>query len=188
MNSGKPLVARTQRLFLALWPDDATRGQLAAHARQWRWPLGCVQYLPADFHVTLHFIGPVQTDQVENIGANAGVPFQPFKLVLDLPMRWPHGLAVLGATEVPVPLQALHDRLGDTLRRLDLPMETRPYRPHVTLARRADAAIAPTVPAPVVWRIRSFALVVSTGDREQRYRVIRQYPGWPKASCVHIGA
>lgn len=175
MNSGKPLVARTQRLFLALWPDDGVRGQLVAHARQWSWPLGCDQYLPADFHVTLHFIGPVAAGQMENIAACAGVPFQPFELVLDQPMLWAHGLAVLGATEVPMPLQALHNGLGGMLRRLDLPIETRPYRPHVTLARHADAAIPPAVSAPVVWRVQRFALVVSTGQKEQRYRVIHQY-------------
>jgi 2'-5' RNA ligase len=104
------------------------------------------------------------------------MPCQPFELVLDQTGLWPHGLAVLRATEVPIPLQALYDRLGQELRALDLAVETRSYQPHATLARHADAAIPPTASAPVVWWVQSFALVVSTGDRNQRYQVIRQYP------------
>ena len=176
MDPNKPFVTRTQRLFLALWPDAGVREQLVAHANQWTWPTGCVRYGPADWHVTLHFIGDVDDDRVEGIAASADVPCQPFELVLDQPGLWPHGLAVLRATEVPIPLQALYDRLGQELCAHELAVETRPYQPHVTLARHADAAIPPTASAPVVWRVQSFALVVSTGDRNQRYQVIRQYP------------
>lgn len=175
MDRGKPLVARTQRLFLALWPDEGVQGQLVAHAKQWTWPAGCVQSAPADWHVTLHFIGNVDADRVAAIMAGADVPFQPFELVLDQPRLWPHGLAVLGTTEVPMPLRALYERLGYALRGLDLAVETRPYLPHVTFARRAGAAIPPAAPAPVVWWVRGFVLVVSTGDRAQPYRALRQY-------------
>lgn len=72
-------------------------------------------------------------------------------------------------------LRALHEQLGDRLRRLDLAADTRPYVPHVTLARHAGAAIPPARVAPVRWQARGFALVVSTGLKVPRYRVIRQY-------------
>lgn len=175
MDSAKPPGPRTQRLFLALWPDEGVCGQLAAHADQWLWPAGCMRYAPADWHVTLHFIGDVDTEQVAAIVASAAVPFLPFELVLSQPMRWARGLAVLGASEVPMALKMLHERLGSALRELDLAVETRPYVPHLTLARHADAAIPPAVFAPVLWQVRGFALVVSTGLKEPRYRVIRQY-------------
>jgi 2'-5' RNA ligase len=175
VGSGKTHRPQTQPLFLALWPDDQVLGQLVAHARQWTWPSGCVPYAPEDWHVTLHFIGHVDADQVADIAANAGVPFQPFELILDQPERWPHGLAVLCATALPKPLRTLYDRLGHALRGLDLPVETRPYQPHTTLARHADAAIPPTASAPVVWWVRSFSLVASTGDSKQRYRLIRKF-------------
>jgi 2'-5' RNA ligase len=176
MNTGKPPVVRTQRLFFALWPDDAIRGQLAAHANQWLWPPGCARYAAADWHATLHFIGDVATEKAAAIAACAAPPFQPFELVLDQPRLWPHGLAVLCAAEVPVALRALHERLGQALRGLDLALDPRPYVPHVTLARHAAAAIAPTALAPVRWPVRGFALVLSTGLAAPRYRVIRQYP------------
>lgn len=175
MDPGKPLTPRTQRLFLALWPDDGIRGQVVAHASQWLWPPGCALYASADWHATLHFIGDVATERVEAIADSAAVPFQPFELVLDQPTLWSHGLAVLLASEVPAALRALHERLADRLRRLDLAVDTRPYVPHVTLARHAGAAIPPRAVLPVRWQARGFALVVSTGLKGPRYRVIRQY-------------
>lgn len=175
MNAGKPVVVRTQRLFFALWPDDATRGQLAAHANQWIWPPVCARYDPADWHVTLHFLGDVATEQVEAIAACAAVPLQTFDLVLDRPRLWPHGLAVLCGSKTPAALGDLHVRLGQALRGLGLALDARPYAPHVTLARHAAAAIPPATCAPVRWQVRGFALVVSTGLKAPRYQVIRQY-------------
>ncbi|NDP37202.1 MAG: RNA 2',3'-cyclic phosphodiesterase [Rhodoferax sp.] len=175
MDPGKPPVTRKQRLFLALVADEPVQSQLNAHAKQWTWPAGCVPCLPADWHITLHFIGAMDADRVERLAAGVAVPFQPFELVLDQSLLWPHGLAILGATVVPPPLRALYERLGAALRGLDVPVESRPYQPHVTLARHAGAAIPPTAFAPVRWPVPAYALVLSTGDRQQRYRVIHQY-------------
>jgi 2'-5' RNA ligase len=175
MNFHTPSAKRTQRLFLALWPDDDVPQQLIAHSRLWTWPAGCTHYLPADWHLTLHFLGPVKPDRVADIVALVAVPFEPFILTLDQPTCWPHGLAVLCMSQVPSALQALHERLGAALRRLDLPVEARPYQPHVTLVRRATGAITPVRPTPVVWRVRQCALVESTGAASPRYWVIHVY-------------
>jgi len=170
-----PPTPRTQRLFLALWPDDGVRAQIAAHAAHWRWPGTCARYHPADWHATLHFLGNVDADRVPEIAAAANVPCQAFELVLDQPRLWPRGLAVLCATALPAELRALHARLGQALHGLGLALETRPYQAHVTLARHAAAASPPAAAVPVVWPVRGFALVMSTGDTDQRYRVLRQY-------------
>jgi RNA 2',3'-cyclic 3'-phosphodiesterase len=111
----------------------------------------------------------------------ADVPLEPFDLVLDQPKVWPHGLAVLCPPELPAALRDLHARLGQALRGLGLALalDARPYAPHVTLARHAAAAIPPAACAPVRWPVRwpvrGFALVLSTGLKAPRYRVIRQY-------------
>ena len=175
MDSHTPSAHRTQRLFLALWPDDDVRRQLVNHAGRWTWPDGCVRYLPEDWHLTLHFLGPVEADRVADIVALAAVPFQPFTLTLDQPACWPHGLAVLCLSQVPPALRALYERLGFALRRLDLPVEVRPYQPHVTLARRAAGAITPVRPMPVVWRVRRCVVVESIGATAPRYRMIHAY-------------
>jgi 2'-5' RNA ligase len=112
---------------------------------------------------------------VASIAACVAVPFQPFKLVLDQPKLWPHGLAVLCATEVPKPLQELHERLGHALRGRNLRVDTRPYQAHITLARHAEGATPPIASVPVVWWLQGFALVVSTSDKDPRYRVVHQY-------------
>lgn len=175
MDSGKPLALRRQRLFLALWPDDGVRAQLAAHAGQWQWPADCTRYAPEDWHITLHFMGEVASDKLDAIASGVEQPCPPMELVLDQPRLWARGLAVLCASEVPVALNLLVEQLGQVLSTLDIALDQRPYVPHVTLARHAEAAVAPTACAPVRWSVQGFALVASTGLQDPRYRVIRHY-------------
>lgn len=169
------------RIFLALWPNDAVRKQLATHANEWVWPPGCVKYMPADWHITLHFIGSVNANQLEKILASEAVPFKSFELILDWPQLWSDRLAVLCTNNVPSALLALHDQLGQTLSELDLIPQPHHYQPHVTLARRANGALPPAKFTEVVWPVQSYALVTSTGDSQQRYRVLRRYPSHPIA-------
>lgn len=166
-----------QRLFLALWPDPATLEAMVKHTELWTWPQGCARYKPVDWHVTLHFLGDVPAPRLAELTAGLKLPFDSFELVLDQPQQWPRGLSVLGASRVPDELAELQQRLALSLAGLKLPVEHRPYRPHVTLARRADAAIPPSVSTPVVWPVRSYALVRSTGRPEQRYQVVCSYLG-----------
>lgn len=166
------------RLFLALfWPDAAVCQQLADHAAGWTWPPGCARYVPLDWHVTLHFIGPVPSEHVPTLAAGVHVGMEPFTLRLDQPALWHRGLAVLGASRLPPPLRQLHDRLADALRRQGVAIDTRPFRPHVTLARQAHAAQAPTAFRPVEWCAQGYVLAVSTGDHSARYQVLHRYGG-----------
>jgi 2'-5' RNA ligase len=168
-------IHQTVRLFLALWPDASVRSQLDAHVKQWNFPPGCVRYLPKDWHLTLHFLGNIDRDHVADILLGVAVPLQPCTLVLDQATIWPHGLAVLTASKVPDSLHAFHAQLAESLRRLDLPVDARPYLPHVTLARRAGAATAPIGWPPVVWTVRNYVLVASGGNGDQRYKLIHRY-------------
>jgi 2'-5' RNA ligase len=170
-----PTPEPSSRLFLALWPDPTCRQQIAAHAAQWTWPAGCARYLPADWHITLHFLGVVANSRLPTLVAALAQPVETFELLLDQPTLWPHGIAVLCAGDTPQPLAALVGRLGQALRDLGLPVETRPYRPHVTLARHAQAAMLPMAAPPVRWPASAYALVRSTDEREPRYRVIQTY-------------
>jgi 2'-5' RNA ligase len=72
-------------------------------------------------------------------------------------------------------LLQLHADLGHALRRLGLRTDERPYRPHVTLARRAVQAGPPARYPAFDWQVRGYALMESTGQAAQRYRVLQGY-------------
>ena len=164
------------RLFLALWPDEEVTVQLSGHAKAWDWPQDCVRYAASDWHLTLQFIGSAPRSSIEDMQARLQIPFRPFCFALSVPQIWPSGLAVLETTEVAPELQALHDRLNLALQHMQGTVDLRPFRPHVTLARHAQQASSHKSTAPVIWRVRDYALVESTGLRTNRYQILCRYP------------
>ncbi len=166
--------AGTVRLFLALLPPAAVRTALADHVAACRWPAEAAVYAPADWHLTLHFIGAVPHEQLSALRAGLAAPLTPFTLHLGEPAAWPHGLAVLLPRSLPPALRALHETLGARLRGLGLRTDARPYHPHLTLARRA--ALAQCAAAPRCdWPVHSYVLMESMGRPEARYRVLQHY-------------
>ena len=166
----------TRRLFLALWPSAAARQALATRAGAWTWPAGARPVAPARLHATLHFIGPVPAARLDEVAAGLAVPLEPVWIVFDRAEVWPGpAVAVLEATQAPEALGALHQRLAQALRGLGLPVEPRPWRPHVTLARHARGAIAPAAPTPVRWRVSGYRLVESVPGPGGGYRTVRAY-------------
>lgn len=169
-----PPAPTSARLFLALLPDAQVRAALAQHRDHWHFLPDAVRYAPADWHATLHFIGSVARPRLDGLRAALQLPFPPFDLRFGEPACWPNGLAVLCPTAAPDALLQLHARLGQTLRGLDLKTDARPYHPHVTLARHVHDAVLPPPPA-FVWHVSGYALVESTGQVTQRYRVLQSY-------------
>ncbi len=108
-------------------------------------------------------------DELQN-GLAVSVP--PFALGVGQPELWPHGIAVLCPPVIPDELLQLHSRLGQALQQLNLKTETRPYRAHVTLARQAQGALAPPQGPSIDWLVAGHALMESTGQADQRYRVL----------------
>src|SRR5258705_5995626 len=163
----------TARLFLALWPGQVAQAGALAWQTAHGWPPGTRLTPPQNLHITLHFIGPVPRERLAEIATGLAVPSPRLELRLDHIEAWPHGLVVLAPTEVPGALLEVHANLGRALRDLQLPMETRRYRPHVTLARDAALPTSPPGPiAPVRWRAQGYVLVASEGGR---YRVLQRY-------------
>lgn len=166
----------TARLFLALWPDDATRAALQAWQAVWRWPPGARLTAPAHLHLTLHFIGSVPRQRLPELAERLARPVEPMTLRLAWVDAWHHGLVVLvpgQPGDVSGALTHLHQSLSQALAELDLPVETRPFRPHVTLARHAAGAQAGDTPTPpVVWRAdQGYVLAESAGG----YRVLQRF-------------
>jgi RNA 2',3'-cyclic 3'-phosphodiesterase len=163
MRSMPPADTAELRLFLALWPDAPVLEQLVTLADSWAWPEQARRTAPAKLHVTLHFIGNVPAARLPDLRAGLEVEWSGCDLAFDRATVWPGGIAVLEASRVPAPLAQLHADLAEELRELGLPVESRPYRPHVTLARKAFAARPPAFD-PLRWRAGpGYALVRSVG-------------------------
>jgi 2'-5' RNA ligase len=161
----------TARLFVALWLDAGVRAQLAAWHDRWRWPPAARPVAAENLHATLHFIGSFPRERIGELsGSLAAVrakapTLQPRGMEL-----WRGGIAVL--TLQPEPrLLALHERVGAALATLDVPLDARPFTPHVTLARKAGRALAPSELPAVAWRATGFALVESVGASRAPYEI-----------------
>ena len=164
------------RLFIALWPTPAVREALRESRDAWQWPPSASPVGTERLHMTLHFLGAVPRERVSEVSEGLAVPFTAFELVLGRAQLWPHGLAVLRpVADVPSRLVLLHSVLRVALQRLQLPTEDRPFRPHVTVARRAQAALPPAQLSAVHWRVRGYALVDSQRGPTGGYAVLRRY-------------
>lgn len=158
----------TARLFYALWPDEATRRALTAQQAQWQWTPASRPTRGERLHATLLFLGAgIARERVPQLIAQCPRLDRPVALVLDVPQLWPRGTAVLAASELPEPLAALHDDL-----RQRCAMPPRAWRPHVTLARRAEGAVPPANAEPIVWQVERGVLVESDLRPPARYRVL----------------
>lgn len=160
-----PAAPPTWRLFLGLWPGDAERQALLAHAERWAWAASARRTRPEQLHVTLHFIGSVPATRMPQLLQGLRVGWEGCVLEWNAARVWPGGIAVLEADAVPAPLAALHARLADALLALGLPVEPRPFRPHVTLARHAKGSRPPADFTPLRWAVGP------------RYVLVRSLPG-----------
>lgn len=162
----------TTRLFLALWPDPTVRDALRAWRDAWTWPRGASPVHTDKLHVTLHFLGDLPTARLADLTAGFAVPFAPFSLRFEHGAIWHNGVAVLEPVDEPPGLLALHAALSQAMIGLGLPPEARSYRPHVTMARRANGAGVPACGPAVDWQVDRYALVESRGGS---YTVLRDY-------------
>ena len=151
--------AEQLRLFLGLWPDEASLRDLQTWVDDLPWPAGAKRTLPQHLHLTLHFLGGTEAARVAPLCAVLPRRLPAIELRFDALQDWGQGLQVLVAAQTPPVLAELHAELAALLRDQGLPVETRPFRPHVTLARKAGGLQAPT-PA-LRWRSRALVLAQS---------------------------
>jgi 2'-5' RNA ligase len=149
----------------------ATRWQAAQ-----TWPAHARLTAPSKLHLTLPFIGAVSLPRVPDLLQACALPFTAFDLQLDQVEHWPHGLIVLTPSQTPGALVDLHQRLAERVEGLGFPLEQRPYRPHLTLARHAEGfgLDEGTHPVPAVaWHAKAYVMAHSVAGR---YDVLRRYP------------
>lgn len=130
-----------QRLFFALLPDEAVRKQLRQLQKNLSQAGG--RSVPEEnLHLTLLFLGNVETDKISAVrGIAAGIEGESFDLVLDTLGGFRQNntrVLWLGPSEPPPELEALHQTLRRQVKKIGLRVGKGTYRPHVTLARKAD--------------------------------------------------
>ncbi len=178
MSESLPSRAATERLFLALWPDDAVRTALQELVAG----LGPVEarVIPAhNLHLTLVFFGEV--DEVRRRCVEQvcdGVRAREIVLPLDrIRSRARVGVLWIEPAAMPTAMTDLVRELGLSLQQCRFEPETRPYRAHVTLARAMRRRLAPISPTPIVWRAHEFCLVKSILEPGgARYEIRRRWP------------
>jgi 2'-5' RNA ligase len=168
--AGKPL-----RLFIALWPGEALRRAITSWQQAWAWPARAALVKSDRLHLTLHFLGDVPANRLPELVRRLQTPFEPFTLAFGEGEVWPNGVAVLRPDTAPAPLVRLHAELGRELAPLELPVDTRPYRAHVTLARRAHGATPPPQGPALRWRIDAGYVLVRSLPGGAGYDVLARF-------------
>ncbi len=149
-----------KRLFFALWPDPITRQQcveIAAGFQHVGKPVAA-----NNLHVTLAFLGQIDAErQIAVTKAADLIQFEPMLLTFDRVDYWKKpGLICLTTAHTDLATHQLAEELNLASRQLGLKMDDRPFRPHVTLLRKARAIAAKSI-TPIHWQTNSFALLES---------------------------
>jgi 2'-5' RNA ligase len=142
---------------------------------------------PADLHLTLHFLGMADIDTVK--ATLAPVTVQSFSATVTVPGQFfsrGHARALFAGVAPDAPLRELHAELGRRLEAAGFALDSKPFVPHITLARLGEGASSDSVAAFLKQRLapeaqpfdcREFALYASdTLPEGARYRVLERYP------------
>lgn len=158
------------RLFVAAWPDDATRTALARL-------LGPeevdVRRVPrANWHVTLRFVGEADPDELVAALGGAELPSATARLGPAVEMLGSHLVVpVSGVDELAAAVRAATAGVGER--------SERPFRGHLTLARTKRNVRSCFVGQPIAaeFPVREVAVVASTLDPDgARYETIAVFP------------
>lgn len=173
------------RLFFALQPSLAQNTALTAYVA----PLVAQlegRAVPAEnLHSTLCFIGAVEEERLDALrAAAASIRGRPVRLRFDALEYW-ETPKVLCATASRDSSEAseLAIALGEAVVAAGFAPDIKPFRAHLTLARKISAAHASTVPLPLplepemVMRADKFALMSSRREGERSiYSAVETWP------------
>jgi 2'-5' RNA ligase len=163
-------------MFFALWPDAAVRALIADAAAALRLSGAARQVPPENYHLTLAFVGEVQSSSLavlQQIGRSQREPA--CTISLDACERWRESRVVVAvARQTPTALTLLSTRLRAALQdRLAEP----PLRAHVTLARKVAQAPVLQAMSAIQWHAKAFSLVNS--DTRSAHAVYTVVDTWP---------
>jgi RNA 2',3'-cyclic 3'-phosphodiesterase len=166
------------QLFFALWPEDRVRLALAPHRLECARMTGGRPTLPVTLHVTLAYVGRVSEDRIPLLKEIAGSIRMPtFDYDIDLAGCFEGaGVAWLSSDAPPKALHKLHQKLQAAIASQGFEIDTRKFRPHITVARNIAHAFEPYPVTPVKWTVRQFSLVgAKRNDGGTHYEVLETW-------------
>jgi RNA 2',3'-cyclic 3'-phosphodiesterase len=167
--SGQPREG-TRRLFFALWPSNAERQALTA-ATQAHIEAAQGRAVPlANLHLTLAFLGEVaaaRLAELADLGRQVAASWQgptPIALSFERLACWrrPQILCVLERV-AGAPAALLADTLKSAALAAGFAPDLKPFRAHVTVARKVVQLRSAAAIEKVTWESAALALVESTG-------------------------
>ncbi|WP_018995221.1 RNA 2',3'-cyclic phosphodiesterase [Thioalkalivibrio sp. ALJ2] len=162
-----------RRVFLALWPDQATREMLNNEAKRLNGPGRSVPR--AHLHLTLAFAGTISATQADCIAQEIGTLEQEaFPLTLDRLGHFERArVSWIGPSEAPAALDTLAARARDLARACGAKPEDHPFRPHMTLRRFARPPERDTPEHVIHWNATEVVLIESgQGGNPGPYKVL----------------
>lgn len=176
-----PPPAERERLFLALWPDPGLQRAIERAAREAVRETGGRPVPAENLHITVLFVGSVERERrhcLEQALAARG-DLRAFTLELDRLGYWRRPRVLwLAPTHVPEALEELAAALRAAASGCGLATESRPLRPHLTLARKARRrGDAQALGEALCWPVDRYCLVRSqTLPEGARYESIGEWP------------
>jgi len=153
----------TDRVFFALWPDPTVQARLHHVAQRLHGVCGGRATRAETIHVTLAFLGAVDSVQLDSLRAIAGTVVSPtFSWQIESAGWWSHNRIVWAApAATPPELTLLVDQLHSGLLQAGFKIDPRPYAPHATLLRKADCRHTALSMEAIPWDVTEFVLVQS---------------------------
>ena len=166
----------SERFFFALWPGEEQRQALLTLQAQLDQP-GSRRTHPADFHLTLAFLGALSLEQQRCVRAAADQLSSPsFSLQLDCFGSFPKArVGWCGLRTHPPELRQLVNSLWSALELCGFRREQRSYHPHITLLRKAKPIRPGALSKPITWPVESFVLAHSKTGATPRYRLLKRW-------------
>ena len=184
--------SRCPHFFIAVPLPNKVKSVLAEWSETLRkhWQFGKWVH-PSDYHITLRFLGSCPTEKVEQVKEHLSrslPPAKPFTLNIG-------GLHIFGQPQRPRilwadvggekdALQRLQHHVSISLETIGFPREQRPYRPHITLAKRYQKNDFPykrlamyNLPEtkPIDWPVREMVLYQTHLGKIPMYESVRKY-------------
>jgi 2'-5' RNA ligase len=174
------------RLFFALVPEPGASAALVARVA----PLVAqlqAQPVPAqNLHATLCFVGAIEPGRLDALRAVAAqLRGEPATLIFDTLEVWetPKILcAIAGIGGAAAPAANLAQKIGETIVAADFSPDIKPFRPHLTLGRKVNVALAGdawprALEETLVLRAERFALMESRRtEAGSLYSVVDSWP------------